>query len=401
MPAEVVTTPPRAPTSRTRSSTGSKQSRTARCHVRRRRDSPCGASPPRPPATLSPARLSPDATRLVGPHRDLDPVPGTELAHQGADVGLHRAQADVQLRGDLVVGTAAGDGDEHVLLALGQRRDRLGRRGRSLQRRQRGQQPAGDVGRDEGVAVRGRLDRLDQQRGARVLQQEPPGAGLEGAEDVLVEVEGGDDDDRDRVRDAGAGQLAGGLHAVDAGHPDVEEADVGAQLAGDGHRLVPVRGLADDLDPGWASRIIVSPVRTRSWSSATTTRIVTGDASRGSVAETVQPPAGSGPASQVPPSSLARSAMPEQPVARGCSGAGRLAVVVHTQPYDVGVARTCTETAWRRPRAGSRWSPPPGRSGRPPPQRLRQAVEDPSAAPDTSGLIRASSSSSPTPRCGA
>ena len=42
-----------------------------------------------------------DAARLVGPHRQLHPVAYPELVHQGGEVRLHRAQADVQLVGDL------------------------------------------------------------------------------------------------------------------------------------------------------------------------------------------------------------------------------------------------------------------------------------------------------------
>jgi hypothetical protein len=43
---------------------------------------------------------------------------------------------------------------------------------------------------------------------------------------VFVQVEGGDDDHRERVVDAGPGELAGGLDAVHVGHPDVEQAHV-------------------------------------------------------------------------------------------------------------------------------------------------------------------------------
>lgn len=55
--------------------------------------------------------LSLDAPGLVRPHRDLDAVAGADLVHQRADMGLHRAQGDVQLVGDLGVGAAAGDGE--------------------------------------------------------------------------------------------------------------------------------------------------------------------------------------------------------------------------------------------------------------------------------------------------
>ena len=65
---------------------------------------------------------------------------------------------------------------------------------------------------------------------------------------VLVEVEGGDHDDRRRLLDIGAGELPGGLDAVDLGHADVEQADVGSQLAGECDGVEAVGGLTDDLD---------------------------------------------------------------------------------------------------------------------------------------------------------
>ena len=61
------------------------------------------------------------------------------------------------------------------------------------------------------------MDRLDQQLGAGVLEEEASGTGLEGSKDVLVEIEGRDDHDGQWVLDAWAGELAGGLDAVDAG----------------------------------------------------------------------------------------------------------------------------------------------------------------------------------------
>jgi hypothetical protein len=63
------------------------------------------------------------------------------------------------------------------------------------------------------------VDCLDQQLGPGVLEQEAAGAGLEGAVHVLVEVEGGDDDDRERIVDVRPGELSGGLDAVHVGHP--------------------------------------------------------------------------------------------------------------------------------------------------------------------------------------
>ena len=107
-----------------------------------------------------------------------------------------------------------------------------------------GEQARGDARGDQGVAVGGRVDGLGEQGGPGVLEQEPPGAGLQRPVHVLVEVEGGDDDDRQRVVDVGAGELPGGLDPVHLGHADVEQADVGAQRAGKRDRLTAVGGLS-------------------------------------------------------------------------------------------------------------------------------------------------------------
>src|SRR3954470_22029867 len=44
--------------------------------------------------------LVPDPAGLVTPHRDLHPVTGAELGHEATDVGLHGAEADMELGGD-------------------------------------------------------------------------------------------------------------------------------------------------------------------------------------------------------------------------------------------------------------------------------------------------------------
>lgn len=59
-----------------------------------------------------------------------------------------------------------------------------------------------------------------EQRGVAVFEDESEGSGLEGTVDVFVEPEGGDDDDPERVGDARAGECAGDVDAVEAGHAD-------------------------------------------------------------------------------------------------------------------------------------------------------------------------------------
>ena len=109
---------------------------------------------------------------------------------------------------------------------------------------------------------------------------------------------------------------------------------------------------------GWASRIIVSPVRTISWSSATSTRMVMWPGPPcGSTALTVQPRSALGPASRVPPSSVARSVMPDQAVAgRVPAGRAGVAVVADGQAHAVVVAGDAdARSGSRGGRAAPRW----------------------------------------------
>ena len=155
------------------------------------------------------------------------------------------------------------------------------------------------------------MDRLDQEFGSGVLQQEAPGACLEGSVYVLVEVEGGDHDDRERVVDIGSGELSGGLDAIHVGHADVEQADIGSELASEGHRFASVGRLAYHLDVGLSVEDHLEP-------GADEVLIISDDhadahviePALGSTALTVQPLSGLGPASRVPPRSVARSVMP-------------------------------------------------------------------------------------------
>ena len=136
---------------------------------------------------------------------------------------------------------------EHVLLALGQRGDGRLRRLRP-HAAEVGQEADRDRRRHECIAHRRGTDRLHEERGAGVLQEEAAGPVGDRGAHVLVEVERGDDDHRDRVGDLGPGQEAGGGEPVQLGHADVEQAHVRAQPLGELHRLASVGRLADDLD---------------------------------------------------------------------------------------------------------------------------------------------------------
>ena len=85
---------------------------------------------------------------------------------------------------------------------------------------------------------------LDEQLRPGVLEQKASGAGPERAVDVLVEVEGRDHHHRHRVRDAPPGEELGHLDAVEPGHPDVDQAHVGAEPTRQLDRSVAVGGPA-------------------------------------------------------------------------------------------------------------------------------------------------------------
>ncbi len=115
---------------------------------------------------------------------------------------------------------------------------------------ERGEQPDGHARGDQCVPVGGGLDRLHQQFGSGVLEQEPAGARLEGAVHVLVEIEGGDHDDRHGSSTSGPASRRVASMPSMFGHADVEQAHVGSQPTGQRHRFAPVGCLADDLDVG-------------------------------------------------------------------------------------------------------------------------------------------------------
>ena len=79
----------------------------------------------------------------------------------------------------------------------------------------------------------------------RRFEEERRGPGGQGVEDVLVELEGGEDDDPGDL-----GDLARRLDAVDAGHADVHQHHVGSFAADEVDGLLAVGGFARDLHVG-------------------------------------------------------------------------------------------------------------------------------------------------------
>ena len=133
---------------------------------------------------------------------------------------------------------------------------------------------AGDRRREQGVAGGHDPHGVHQLLGRGVLEQEPAGPGAERLEDVVVALEGGEDDDP--AWDVGfSDDAAGGLQAVHPRHLDVHEHHIGSQSAGRPRRpgspslASPTTSMSSS-----ASRIIRNPARTIAWSSTSTTLIV-------------------------------------------------------------------------------------------------------------------------------
>jgi Lysylphosphatidylglycerol synthase TM region len=82
-------------------------------------------------------------------------------------------------------------------------------------------QPARDRGGEQSLTALDNVDRLEEALSVGVLEQEAGGAGAQGAEDVLVEVEGRQHEHARRRLDPGGGQPCCDLDPVHAGHADV------------------------------------------------------------------------------------------------------------------------------------------------------------------------------------
>ncbi len=196
------------------------------------------------------ARLRHDQPGLVRQHDGLHPVAETQLGQHPTDVGLHRALLDHEAAGDLPVGESLGDQPQHVELPGRQRGQPLGHGGRGggrgPQRPGEGaDQTPGDGGIDQRVTGRHRPDRADQLLGRGVLEQEAAGPSAERLVDVLVGVEGG----QDQHPGGGPGQhRPGRLQTVQPRHPDVHQHHVGLERHRPLDRLHPVGRLPHHVD---------------------------------------------------------------------------------------------------------------------------------------------------------
>lgn len=130
---------------------------------------------------------------------------------------------------------------------------------------------------------------------------------------MVVGVVGGQDEDTDAYQVVVGGDQAGGLDAVEVGHADVHDHDVGAGAAGKPDGLAAGAGLADDrhvgggLDEHREGLPDQGLVVGEQYADHATPPL------RGRTAATAKPPSGRGPAERVPPTLRTRSRMPTRP----------------------------------------------------------------------------------------
>ena len=161
---------------------------------------------------------------------------------------------DAELDLDLTVGQAPGDEQEDLALAGREGLDltRPGATGGVGRRRARhaGHEAGQHLGAEQRLPLMDGAHGVNEGLGVSILEQEAAGAGAQGAQNVVVNLEHGEDEDaRGRERRVGA-DPSGGLDAGQARHLDVHEDDVGEQLGGQGDRTGTVLGQADDAHAG-------------------------------------------------------------------------------------------------------------------------------------------------------
>src|SRR5262249_25485584 len=132
-------------------------------------------------------------------HDGLDAVAEVKLGQYPPDVDLDGSVGQVQFTGDLAVGEPGGEPGEDGPFPVGEPAEHgmpagllagAGEQGDEL-----GEEPPGRGGGQDRLAAGHGADGGQQVRGRGVFEEEPAGAGLEPGEDVLVQVEGGEDED--------------------------------------------------------------------------------------------------------------------------------------------------------------------------------------------------------------
>src|ERR1700722_16584685 len=190
-----------------------------------------------------------DDAGFVGDDDELGPGAGAELEHGPVDVGLGGEGGDEEPCRDVVVGQASG-GESHGLAFA--RGEGVQPTGRVVGRRGGLGEVAGDEalggGRGEqGFPCGDHADRAKQLSRVGALAEEAAGARAQRLGDVLVVLEGGQDEDLHVGGSRAGGDHSGGGQPVEVGHADVHHDDVGAFGAGQAGRLTAGPGFPHDF----------------------------------------------------------------------------------------------------------------------------------------------------------
>src|SRR5215467_2078179 len=164
-----------------------------------------------------------DEPGLVGEHDGLDAVAEAELGQYPPDMDLDGSLGQVHLAGDLAVGEPGGEPGEDGAFPVGELAEQGIPVGLLAGGREQGDElvdePPGRGGGEDRLTAGHGADGGEQFGRRGVLEEESAGAGLEPGEDVLVQVEGGED--QDLAGRGGGGDRGGRLDSVHAGHPDI------------------------------------------------------------------------------------------------------------------------------------------------------------------------------------
>ena len=262
--------------------------------------------------------------RLVGEHDELRPVARADLRHRAVDVRLGGERRQVEAFRDLVVAQPVRDELDDLALARGERGERLRvDDGADLDVEHLRDEGAGRLRREQRLPRGDRPDAVEQRRRPDALAEEPAGARAQGGQDVLVHLEGRQDDDLDVGELRVGGDPLGRGDPVDPGHPDVHQHHVRAGPAHRVDRVGAVADLADDLhvvrgaDEGGEPRpdellVVDDEHADRHRRDPASSRGAAPTASTGRTARTrYRSP--SAPTSRAPPTARTRSRMPTRP----------------------------------------------------------------------------------------
>ena len=189
-----------------------------------------------------------DEAGFIGQDDGLDAIAEREFGQDPGDVGLDGGFGKGQRRRDLAVGQATADVLEDLYLAGGQRLDLFGSPAGGRPADEFLDETAGYRRGEQRVTGGDGADGVGEVGSADVLEQEAAGSRSDGGVDVFVQVEGRQHEHPGRRRSAGDRFCC--LDAVEYGHADVHQHDIGIQGSAGSDGLLAVGRLAHDLDVG-------------------------------------------------------------------------------------------------------------------------------------------------------